>query len=119
MTTSILSMYIQCSEKHRKEYGEKTIVLMQVGSFYEVYASGEGDATRVDMRMMREFSKATDLKIATKANMNMLIAGFRDYQLDKYVEKLVNAGYTVPVYEQKAVAGKFTRHLTCVHSPGT
>ena len=117
--TSVLSTYLQCSEKHRKEYGEKTIVLMQVGSFYEVYASGGADPSSVDMRMMREFSKATDLKIAAKANMNMLIAGFRDYQIDKYVEKLVHAGYTVPVYEQKAAAGKFTRHLACVHSPGT
>ena len=34
----IVDEYLEYTKKWKKEYGEKTIVLMQVGSFFEVYA---------------------------------------------------------------------------------
>mgnify|MGYP001383773897 CR=1 FL=1 len=35
---TIIDDYLNCQEKYAKEYGENTIVLMQVGHFFEVYA---------------------------------------------------------------------------------
>ena len=35
---AIVQDYLDLTKKYQSEYGEKTIVLMEVGSFYEVYA---------------------------------------------------------------------------------
>ena len=35
---TIIDDYLKYQEKYSKEYGEYTIVLMQVGHFYEAYA---------------------------------------------------------------------------------
>ena len=35
---TITTDYFSYTEKWKKEYGEKTLILMQVGSFFEVYA---------------------------------------------------------------------------------
>ena len=34
---TIVKEYLDLTEKYKKEYGEKTLVLMQVGSFFEAY----------------------------------------------------------------------------------
>ena len=35
---SILKEYISIHEKYKEKYGEQTVVLMEVGSFFEMYA---------------------------------------------------------------------------------
>ena len=35
---SLVENYLSYTKKWKQEYGEETIVLMQVGSFFEVYA---------------------------------------------------------------------------------
>ena len=34
----ILKLYLQHYKTYKQQYGEKTIILMQVGSFYEIYS---------------------------------------------------------------------------------
>ena len=34
---TIVDDYLDYQEKYQKKYGEKTIVLMEVGSFFEIY----------------------------------------------------------------------------------
>ena len=43
MSTPIFKEYCSHLSKYKEKYGEKTIVLMQVGSFYEIYASLDND----------------------------------------------------------------------------
>jgi len=45
--------------------------------------------------------------------------GFRDYVIDKYVEKIQNNGYTAVVYSQDTPTPNPTRSLTGIFSPGT
>jgi DNA mismatch repair protein MutS len=45
--------------------------------------------------------------------------GFRDYIIDKYVEKIQENGYTAVVYSQDAPSSNTTRSLTGIFSPGT
>jgi DNA mismatch repair protein MutS len=50
------------------------------------------------------------------------MAGFRDYMLEKYLDKMTSAGLTAVVYVQKkdpSKAGKFVREYSGVFSPGT
>ncbi len=37
MSDSIYGEYISITQKYIKEYGDKTILLLQVGAFFEVY----------------------------------------------------------------------------------
>ena len=34
---SLITEYLDLQEKYQKKWGEKTIVLMEVGSFFEIY----------------------------------------------------------------------------------
>lgn len=56
-------------------------------------------------------------------SFSVVMAGFRDYSLDKYLDKLVSHGFTIVVYDQeKLMQGKkeiVQRKLSHVFSPGT
>jgi uncharacterized membrane-anchored protein len=47
------------------------------------------------------------------------MAGFRDYVLDKYLNKIVEEMYTAVVYVQEDKKGIIERKLHGVYSPGT
>jgi DNA mismatch repair protein MutS len=50
----------------------------------------------------------------------VVIAGFRDYNLDRYIQSIVDANFTAVVYAQKELsAGRMTRELSGTFSPGT
>jgi DNA mismatch repair protein MutS len=108
---SLIKEYFRLSKEAVGKYGQKTILLMQVGAFYEVYGETM-DHARID-----EFCATCDLVCANKAP-GVLMAGFRDYSLDKYLNKLQDAGYTTVVHSQDAQI-KEERALSGVYSPGT
>ena len=95
---------------------------MQVGSFYEVYGmrSKDGILSGSDIST---FSSHCGLSIASKnATLNgkdVVMAGIRDYILDKYVQKMLDIDYTIAVYSQDQKAAGTTRSLTAIYSPGT
>ena len=78
---ALITQYFVLLENYKTKYGDKTFLLMQVGSFYEVYSK-----TSTDEHMMT-FSQLCDLKIANKTD-GYYMAGFRDYMLDKYIQKM-------------------------------
>ena len=68
------------------EYGEKTILLMMVGSFYEIY--GELDKNgNINGSNINEVSKICELSIAKKTS-EIVMAGFTYTKIDKYLKKL-------------------------------
>lgn len=112
---SLVDEYFLLSMKYRTEYGSKTILLMQVGSFFEVYGNKEKD---IDYGI-NDFARICDLNIATKQN-NTLMAGFKDMMLEKYLKKIHEAGFTAVVYTQHTNDGiTFERKLAGIYSPGT
>ena len=108
---SLIKEYFRLSKEAVEKYGAKTILLMQVGAFYECY----GEVT--NRANIEEFCRTCELACANKAP-GVVMAGFRDYSLDKYVNRLQEAGYTVPVHSQDAQI-KEERSLSGVYSPGT
>lgn len=116
---SIHDEYFELSEKYSSIYGENTILLMQVGAFFEVYGGHSVMKSKIE-----EFSQICSLniseKLKTKDNENIIMAGFRDYCLEKYVLKLTDSDYNVVVYVQvKRLNDKIERVFDCVYSPGT
>nr|AIE96988.1 DNA mismatch repair protein (mutS) [uncultured marine group II/III euryarchaeote AD1000_88_G11] len=120
---TLIKDYLKITEANQKKYGEKTILYMQVGAFFEVYGLLNGNTKEVTGSKIKEFSKIGELNICQKkicvGKKNVLMAGFRDYQLEKYVKKLNDMGYTIVVYTQDMQAKNTTRSLQGVYSPGT
>ena len=95
---------------------------MQVGAFYEVY--GYSDTKQeYSGSNINEFAKYCELAISKKnvcvGKYNIVMSGFRDYMLDKYLKKLQQMNYTTAVYSQDEKAAGTTRSLTGIYSPGT
>jgi len=108
---ALIKQYFDLLKEYKSKYGENTFLLMQVGSFFEVYSKEEMDPN------MQAFSKIGDLRVASKGEHFM--AGFRDYVLDKYLAKIVEESYTAVVYIQEEKKGILERRLHGVYSPGT
>jgi DNA mismatch repair protein MutS len=124
---SLIKDYFVLASKYEAEYGKNTIVLLQVGAFFEVYGQTmdkDKDNNYKDNNNACTGSRIDDFcAICELAKANkipgILMAGFRDYGLDKYLKKLQDAGYTAVVYIQDGTKTPPTRHLQGIYSPGT
>jgi len=122
----IHNQYFDYTEKYQKMYGQNTIVLMQVGSFFEVYGDKHATTGQITKSRIELFKSTCNLMIAEKSCQTptgvLVMAGFRDYVLDKYLEKMTANGITAIVFVQKkdpTNGGKFVREFAGVYSPGT
>jgi len=111
MYMALVKKYFSLLNMYQNKFGEKTFLLMQVGSFFEVYSEKE------DGLNIQSFSRICDLKIASKGDHYM--AGFRDYILDKYISKINDQQYTTVVYVQEEIQGVIQRKEYAIYSPGT
>ena len=122
MSTSLTDEYFRISREYVNKYGQKTILLMQVGSFFECYSRADANNNIADANM-REFCTVCDLN--TSITNGRCMAGFpftcnfRDYSLERYVKKMQDRGYTIVVYVQDGQGANTTRSLYCIYSPGT
>ena len=120
--SKIYGEYISLTKNHQKLYGKNTIVLYQVGAFFEVYGLKSENSDNYESEIM-QFSKTCNLNVsekkATYQNKQVYMAGFRDYNIDKYLEILIQNSFTVVVFVQEKIAGEITRKLDSIHSPGT
>ena len=122
---SLVTDYFVKSMKYKEEYGDNTIVLMQVGAFFEVYGKQHPITKEVSGSEIMQFSQICDLNVVEKKahvhDMEVVMAGFKDICIDKYVKRLQDAGFTAVVYTQnEQVKDKdTTRSLYAIYSPGT
>ena len=129
---TVVHDYLSYTKKWKQMYGEKTLVLIQMGSFFEVYAIKLPCGKLVGSNI-EDFSRINDMHIAAKnasvtgpidgvLNKNetggVVIAGFGLTQYDKYIGKLQEKGYTIVVYEQDFPGKNATRSLSEIISPG-
>lgn len=120
---SIYKDYIEYTQQYRKKYGKRCIVLLQVGAFFEVYGFRNMNTQEIEKSEIVEFSQICNLNMSEKKiiydDRQVLMAGFRDYTLDKYLQKLTDNQYTAVVYTQQKDGKQITRSLDSIHSPGT
>jgi DNA mismatch repair protein MutS len=122
---ALIKEYFALTDKYTAEYGPNTVVLLQVGAFFEVYGqlitpAGGAAAAGVTCSGSRidDFCVICELAKANKIP-GIVMAGFRDYGLDKYLKKIQDAGYTAVVYVQDGVKNPPVRVLQGIYSPGT
>ena len=125
--SKLIKEYFEYQDKFVKKYGPDTIVLMQVGSFYEFYGLDteklsykEVDSSLdLDNTHLYTVAKLLGFSIAKKTN-HALMAGVPKYAIDKHVKKLLDNNYTIVVIEQIGEDKKdVDRQITNIYSPGT
>lgn len=120
--SGIFSEYFSQTKNYKSQYGERTIVLMQVGAFFEIYGLKHSDGS-IRESCIEEMAEVCQLNISEKKLLygggQVLMAGFRDFTLDKYLLKLSESGFTVPVIVQEKNGKDIKRVLSRVYSPGT
>ena len=115
---SMLNEYFSLYHKYTKEYGDKTILLYHVGAFYEVYTKVNKETKEVTDENVLLYKQCANLNLAYKTDDTLLL-GFRDYMLDTYLNKILNAEFTAVVYKQDKNEPNTTRSLLAVYSPGS
>jgi len=106
-----------------KKYGLKTIVLMQVGSFFEFYGVNNnqekiGDAQTITELLNIQLSRRNKTILENSRN-NALMAGFPLNSVKRYINILISNNYTVVLIEQTSEPPNPKREITQIYSPGT
>lgn len=122
---SIYAEYFRLTDFYLKKYGPNTILLLQVGAFFEMYAAKDPVSGVIAKSRIEDFCTvcgglAISEKKYTHGTQQIVMAGFRDYNVDRYIQTAVDSNFTVVVYTQKELApGRMTREHTGTFSPGT
>jgi len=127
---SIFDQYCFFLKHYQEKYGPKTTVLMQVGSFYELYGVDNekmkiGDVKEISILLNIELTRRNK-EIRENDASNHLMAGFPCPVLQKFVEILMEHQYTVVIIDQEGTAKdkvkpsqKLPRKVVEILSPGT
>jgi DNA mismatch repair protein MutS len=120
MSSSIYEEYEYFVKKYQADYDTKDIVvLMQVGSFYEVYSANDGlinikeIADILNVTLTRKNKNITEI---SKSNCYML--GFPLYTLSKYTSMLLQNNFTIVIVNQRGEGKNIKRVVEEVLSPG-
>ena len=63
---SLITEYFELTKRFQDEYGENTILLMQVGAFFEVYGIYDKDNEIIISSKITEFSQICELNVVDK-----------------------------------------------------
>jgi DNA mismatch repair protein MutS len=119
--------YAKYIKENEEKYGKKTMILLHNGKFFEVYGVQSIETGEYQDTKILEFSETCQAIIAPRPGVmekfgRVVMAGIPTVQLDKYLQMLLDNGYTVCVYlqeNQQEKGKKFKRYLDKVYSPGT
>lgn len=112
--------YEEYLTKYKAEYGENTLVLMQCGSFYELYDDGskQTDLKAIGELLNIQVSRRNKSIIEVSRN-NLEMAGFPSYTLNKFLTTLVANNFTCVIVSQTTPPPNPKREVTDIVSPGT
>jgi DNA mismatch repair protein MutS len=117
--------YLAYTKVYKEKYGDKCVVLMQVGSFFEIYtiypntdASLNNDvyviAELCGIQTSRKNKTVAEISLA-----NPVMAGFPLASLPKFRDKILASNYTIVLVEQVTEPPNPKREVTDIISPGT
>lgn len=124
--STLIDEYFDYQNEFEKKYGEKTIVLMEVGGFFELYGNINDDFSEGRIQEVCDLTNLTMSKKCDKlqpvSRKNPLMAGFPSHSFDKWKEILLKHDYTIIKIEQDSHgrpghATKPNRKITEIISP--
>lgn len=117
---SITEQYIHYHNKYKKQYGFKSLVLMQVGSFYEMYATEiDGPNLKEIGDLINTICTKKDKSIKEVSISNPYLVGFPMVATEKFVSILIRNGYTLIMVDQVTDPPEPKREVTNIYSPST
>jgi DNA mismatch repair protein MutS len=117
--------YLEYTKIYKEKYGDKCIVLMQVGSFFEIYTIYQNTDTSLnnDVYIIAELcgiqTSRKNKTIAEISIANPVMAGFPLASLPKFRDKILANNYTIVLVEQVSDPPNPVRKVTEIISPGT
>ena len=112
--------YLGYHEKFKNKYGDKSIVLMQVGSFHEAYGTDTRGPNLFKLSELLNIvctRKDKSIDIINEKNPYML--GFPSVALSKFLKILIDNHFTVIVIDQITPVPNPLRGVTGIYSPST
>jgi DNA mismatch repair protein MutS len=116
--------YIDYTETYQQKYGEQTVVFMQVGDFFEMYAvNNDHEKVGADIYTVCDLCNIQvsrkNKSILENSRQNPLMAGFPIAIVSKHIQTLVQHQYTVILIRQVTPPPNPKREVTEIISPST
>ena len=118
MLSPIFKEYVSYVTKYKQKYGEETVVLMQVGSFYEIYAILNDKEQLGETNIYHICQNLMNIAVAKKTN-KVLMGGFQLPYSSKFIKLLIKNNYRVVLVHQVSEPPNPERKVTEIISPGT
>ncbi len=120
---SLIEIYLQMQTMFEQKYGPNTVVIMEVGSFFEVYGVENAE---IKIGKPKEIAEILNLQLTRKNKgipenslKNPLLAGFPTAAFDRYIHRLIQENkYTLVLVRQSGEPPKIIRFVDRVLSPG-
>ena len=115
--------YYNYHKKYTEIYGNNTVVLLQNGSFFEIYSHQLDDDSFMgpniyELSQLANFNVTRKDKSKPLSKSNVLMSGTPIYTKSKYCNIYLNHNYHVIVVEQVTEPPKPVREVTEILSPG-
>ncbi len=116
--------YFDLQKIFEKKYGKNTVVLMEIGTFFEVY---EVNNDELQIGKARQIAELLNIQLTRKnkniienSKENPLMAGVPAIALEKHLARIINEQkYTIVLVKQKGLPPKVSRYVDAIISPGT
>ena len=119
----LIDDYIEYMKTYRQQYGNKCIVFLQVGSFYEMYTISEYNNDDYDIYKIADICGIQTTKKNKSINEisrnNPVMAGFPMHSVSKFTQILLNNNYTIVIIQQGEDNKNVTRSVSEILSPGS
>ncbi|BBG66349.1 DNA mismatch repair protein MutS [Hydrogenimonas sp.] len=120
----LTDIYFELQRIFEQKYGADTVVLMEVGTFFEVY---EVNNDEMKIGKAKEVAELLNIQLTRKNKTilensiaNPLMAGVPTVSIERYLSRLVQSKkYTVVIVRQKGTPPKIKRYIGNILSPGT
>ena len=116
--------YLSYCQQYEAIYGvDKTVVLYQCGKFYELYGV-DNDEEKIGKvieiaNLLHIQDTRVNSKIVENSRKNPQMAGFNCVSLDRFLDILIENGYTTVIVDQLTQGTEIKRGVTAIWSQGT
>jgi len=120
----LTEIYFDLQLHFEQKYGKDALVLMEIGTFFEVY---EVNNDEMKVGKAKEIAELLNIQLTRKSKAilensvsNPLLAGVPAVSLDRYLARLIDTKkYTIIVVKQKGEMPNIKRYVSNIISPGT
>ena len=118
------AIYFDLQLHFEEKYGSDVIILMEIGTFFELY---EVNNDEMKVGKAKEIAELLNIQLTRKNKTilenslsNPLLAGVPSVSLDRYLSRLIECKkYTIVIVKQKGVVPHIQRYVANIISPGT